>query len=161
VDRHPIPAERRRFYEASIRVLDLVVYAAITAGGVWALVATPSVVVDEIGRFPWLIVVWAALLFCGGLIGFIGRLFRRWMIENPATVAAFTGVVIFLVLILRFSFTSTAAFVATTMVLVAGAAMVRRWLELQIFGSEPGLTFRGRFIAAAGRRTPDLPHRHR
>lgn len=161
MDRYPIPAERRRLYEALIRLVDLLTYAAVAAGGFCAVAFTPQSVVDELAAAPWLIVVWGVLLLGGGLVGFTGRLTRFWMVENPATVAAFGGIVIYLVVLGRFAFQSVTAAVAALLVLVAAAVMLRRWLELQIFGSEPGLSMRGRLFAATGRRTSDMAHRHR
>lgn len=156
MDKHPIPPRRRRFYEMCIRLVDLIVYAAVFAGGVYAIAATPSTVVDELGSANWLIVFWSVMLLAGGLVGFAGRLTRFWMVETPATVASFTGVLVYVIVLGRFAFTSITAAVAVALTVVAALTMARRWLELQIFATEPGLNVRGRIVAALGRRTANI-----
>lgn len=153
MDKHPVPPRRRRLYEALIRAVDLVVYAAVFAGGCYAMFATPSTVVDELGDADWLIVFWSIMLLAGGSVGFAGRAFRRWMVETPATVASFTGILVYVIVLGRYAFTSITAAVAVALTVVAALTMARRWLELQIFATEPGLNLRGRFLAALGRRT--------
>lgn len=161
MERFPIPTHRRRLYEGAIRVLDLIVYVLVFAGGLYALWATPQSVVDEFVGWEWLIGVWAGFLLAGGLVGFAGRAARFWMIETPATIASFFGVLIYLIVLGRFTFTSITAAVAAALVAVAMLVMLRRWLELQIFGTQPGLDLRGRLLDAATRRTADVAHRHR
>lgn len=161
MDRRPVPPERRRRFEAIIRIIDLVVYAAVAVGGVYALVGTPATVVDELRGALWLVVVWAGLLCVGGTVGFLGRLTRFWMLEVPATVLAFFGVLIYVVVIGRFAFTSITAAVAALLILVAMGMLARRWAELQIFATDPDAhDFRHRMAEALRRRTQDFPHRH-
>lgn len=161
MDRHPIPPERRRKFESVIRWIDLVVYFAVMVGGVCAVAATPQTVADELQGAMWLVVVWAGLLCIGGAVGFIGRLTRYWMLEVPATVLAFFGILIYLVVLGRFAFTSVTAAVAALLVLVAMGLVARRWAELQIFATDPGVhDFRYRMAEALRRRTQDFPHRH-
>lgn len=156
MDKHPVLPERRRFYEAIIRIVDLFVYAAVFGGGVYALAFTPVTVTEQLADFPFLVVMWSFLLMAGGLVGFIGRLVRHWMTEVPATVAAVFGILIYLVILGRFAFISITATVAVALIVVAMFAMVRRWAELQIFSTEPGSrTFRERAAAALRRRTAD------
>ena len=161
MDRRPIPRERRRRFEAVIRVIDLIVYLAVLAGGIYAVAATPSSVVDELGGAPWLIAIWSFLLLVGGGVGFLGRITRFWMVEVPATVLAFFGILIYFVVLGRFAFTSVTAAVAAALVLVAMGMMVRRWAELQIFATDPdNHDFRSRMADALRRRTPNFVHRH-
>lgn len=157
VDRYPVAPARRRLYEAVIRIIDLIVYLAVFAGGVYALAFTPATVTEQLEQFPLLVVMWSALLMVGGLVGFIGRLTRHWMTEVPATVAAVFGILIYLVILGRFAFISITATVAAVLVLVAMFFMVRRWAELQIFSTEPGvLVFRERLALAIRRRTANV-----
>jgi hypothetical protein len=152
MDRYPIPASRRHRFEVVIRVIDLVVYSAVTVGGVYALIGTPASVVDELRGAEWLIIVWAFLLLVGGFVGLIGRALRRWMIEVPATVLVILG---------RFALASITSTVATVLVLVAAGVMLRRWAELQIFSTDPDHEdFRSRVADALRRRTPNFAHRH-
>ena len=162
MDRHTIPPERRRRFETVIRVIDLIVYAAVFIGGVYALVGTPETVAAELHGAVWLVVLWAAMLFLGGGVGFAGRLTRYWMLEMPATVLAFAGILIYLVVLGRFALTSITAAVAALLVLVAMAMIARRWAELQIFATDPdSQDFRARLADALRRRTQNFPHRHR
>lgn len=161
MDRYPIPQTRRHRFEVIIRIIDLVVYGAVSVGGVYALIGTPATVVDELRGAEWLVGVWAFLLLTGGLVGFLGRLLRRWMVEVPATVLAFFGVLIYLVILGRFAFASITSTVAALLVLVAAAIMARRWAELQIFSTDPDHDdFRSRLAEALRRRTTNFAHRH-
>lgn len=160
MDRFPIPEERRHRFEAVIRIIDLIVYAAVGSGGVYALVATPATVAAELYGAMWLVGVWSALLCLGGLVGFIGRFSRFWMLEVPATVLAFFGILIYVVVLGRFAFTSITAAVAALLAVVAMGLVARRWAELQIFATDPGRhDFRSRMAEALRRRTQDFPRR--
>lgn len=160
MDRRPVPAATRHRYEAFIRVIDLITYFAVFVGGVYALAGTPNTVVDELAGWEWVIALWAALLLIGGIGGFVGRITRRWMIEVPATVLAGFGILIYFIVLGRFAFASITSAVAVTLVGVAMLVMVRRYLELQIFASEPGTDFRTRAAEALRRRTADFVRRH-
>lgn len=160
MDRHPVPPARRRRFEAIIRGIDLIVYVAVLTGGVYALIGTPSTVVNELQGSLWLILVWSALLCLGGFVGFVGRLTRFWMIEVPATVLAFFGVLIYLVVLGRYAFSSITAAVAALLIIVAMGWIARRWAELQIFATDPGRhDFRHRMAEALRRRTQNFPRR--
>lgn len=159
-DFEKVPKRRRRILEAIIRIIDLIVYVAVFTGGLYAIAATPASVVDELEGSEWMIPLWGALLLVGGLGGFLGRLTRYWFLEVPSTTLAFSGILIYFVVLGRFAFTSITAVVATTLVLVAMAAMVHRWAELQIFASEPGEDdFRSRVARIFRRRTQNYVHR--
>lgn len=160
MDRFPISAEKRRRLEAVIRVIDMIIYLAIIAGGVYALFFTPNTVQTELAGWEWLIGVWASLLLAGGVLGFIGRLSRYWVLEVPATSAGFFGVLIYLVILGRTAFDSLTAAVATTLVFVAMAVLVRRYVELQIFASDPEhKDFQTRLADMLRRRTQNVPPR--
>lgn len=160
MERFPVPPERRRRFEITIRVLDLVVYAAVFTGGIFALAGTPRSVVDELIGAEWLIWLWSALLLAGGSVGFVGRLTRFWMVEVPATVLGFAGILIYLIVLGQYTFSSLTAAVATMLVLVALAMIARRWAELQIFATDPEhQDFRQRMADAIRRRTADFVSR--
>lgn len=157
MDRRPVPPDRRRRFEAVIRVIDLVVYAAVFVGGVYAMVGTPTSVVDELRGAEWLIALWSGLLLTGGAVGFVGRLARYWFAEVPATVLAFAGILIYLIVLGRFAFSSLTAVVASSLILVAMCMIARRWAELQIFASDPAhKDFRQRMADALRRRTANF-----
>ena len=161
MDRYPVSQRRRRAYEAIIRVIDLATYFAVFLGGIYAIVGTPASIADELVGWEWLIGLWSALLIIGGGVGFIGRLSRRWMVEVPATVLAFFGIVIYVAVLGRFAFTSITAVVALLLIIVAALVMLRRWAELQIFSTDPQHPdFRSRVAEALRRRTNDFVQRH-
>lgn len=155
----PVPVQRREFLEAVIRIADLVAYAVVFIGGLYALFATPNTVIDELTGAEWLVALWGGLLIAGGAAGFIGRLIRRWMIEVPATWLGAAGILIYFVVLGRYTFSSITSGVATTLVAAAFVALVRRWAELQIFGTEPKSDFKGRVVQALQRRTKNFPDR--
>ena len=156
MDKHPVPPARRSKLEAAIRVVDLIVYGMAFAGGV-AIVAAPfNAVPDTLDNYPVLVALWSAFLLLGGLVGFVGRLSRYWMVENPATVAAGVGALIYAVVLAPYAFQNV--FVALTLAFAIATMgfMVRRWLELQIFGSEPNAKWRRRLELALHRRTANV-----
>lgn len=160
MDRRPVPEDKRRRLEAVIRVLDMVTYIAIIAGGVYAVAFTPNTVQVELAGWEWLINIWGALLLLGGGIGFTGRLTRYWIFEMPATLAAVFGIAIYFVVLGTTSFSSITATVAAALAFVAMVAMVRRYVELQIFSSDPDNDdFKTRLAEMIRRRTLDaVPH---
>lgn len=159
MEKYPVSPKRRRRYERAIRITDLIVYAAVFAGGLAAVFYPPASATDVLIQSPLLIAVWALLLLGGGLVGFLGRLTRYWLVEAPATVAGFFGAAIYLVLVGNLALDSAASTLAATLVFIAALALGRRWLELQIFGTEPSATWRKRFRNAAKRRTADVVQR--
>lgn len=161
MEKFPIHPHRRRLYEGLIRVIDLVTYATVFFGGVYAAVASPGPLTAELGGYGWLIVLWVGLLLVGGLTGFLGRLTRRWMVEVPATVLSFFGIAIFVVMLIPHLHTSVLTLIGIAIVVVASLVMARRWAELQIFSTDPGdSTFSGRVAQAIRRRTQDFVPRH-
>lgn len=159
MDRYPVSPKRRRRFERAIRVIDLIVYAAVFFGGIAAVFVPPTSATDELLRTPLLIGVWALLLLGGGAVGFIGRLTRYWLVEGPATIAAFFGTAIYLILLFNLALQTVTSTLAAALVFVAMASLARRWLELQIFGTEPGAGWRRRLRNAATRRTSDVVNR--
>lgn len=158
MDKIPAPPKRKRAYEAAIRYVDMLVYAVVFMGGV-ALVTLPFGQATAILKgYEILVVLWAVFLLGGGLLGFLGRLTRYWMVENSATIASAFGVLIYIVVLGRFAFDSIAATFTWTFVVMAFLSLLRRWLELQIFGSEPG-DWRHRLALAIARKTADTVHR--
>lgn len=159
MDRLPVEPARRKQFEAFIRIIDLIAYAAVFAGGIYALVATPMTVFDELAN-TGLIYLWSGLLLVGGASGFVGRITRFWFPEMPATVLAFAGILIYFVVLGRYTFTSITAAVAATLVLVSMLVMARRWAELQIFATDPeAKDFRTRLADALRRRTQNFVQR--
>ena len=149
---------RRRRQEASIRVIDMIVYAVAVVGGFYAVLATPVSVVDVLEGAEWLVPVWASLLLVGGAVGFMGRLTRYWMVETPGTVLAFFGVLIFMVMLGRYAFTTITASVAALMAVTALLVYMRRWIELQMFASDPrDGSLSSRLALAIRRRTKNYP----
>jgi len=159
MDRFPVSPKRRRFLEAAIRILDLIVYAVVFFAGAYTLYATPTEALHVLAGSGWLVYVWGGLLLGGGLVGFIGRLSRRWLVETPATISAFFGVAIYFVILSHFMFVNALVAVGMVCVVVAGTALLRRWLELQIFGTEPDARLAARLRSALERRTANTVNR--
>jgi hypothetical protein len=155
-----VDPEKRRRLEALIRIIDIVIYLFVFAGGIYALLFTPTSVQTELIGYEWLIAIWAALLLIGGALGFVGRLSRYWVLELPATAAAFFGILIYVVVLGRTAFLSITAAVAVALVIVALGLMLRRYIELQIFGTDPGhKDFQTRLADMIRRRTQNVPPR--
>jgi hypothetical protein len=160
MDRYPVSPEKRRRLEALIRVIDMIIYLAVLAGGVYALFFTPNTVQTELAGWEWLVPVWAALLLVGGALGFLGRLSRYWVLEVPATPAAAFGMLIYFVILGRTAFESITAAVAATLVLTSMFLMIRRYVELQIFASDPAhKDFQTRLADMLRRRTQNVAPR--
>lgn len=159
MDQFPVTPRKRHAFEVLIRIVDLVVYLGVFFAGTYAIVATPHAALQTLSGSRWLILLWAGLLLGGGLVGFIGRLSRRWLLETPATIAAFFGCLIYFVILSRYMFLNAATVVGLMLVAIATVAMLRRWLELQIFGSEPNARMTARLKSALDRRTANTVNR--
>lgn len=160
MDKFPVDPEKRRRLEALIRIIDIVIYLFVFGGGIYALLYTPNSVTTELIGYEWLIGLWAFLLLVGGALGFVGRLTRYWVLELPATAAGFFGILIYVVVLGRTAFTSVTATVAVALVVVALGLMMRRYIELQIFGTDPGhKDFQTRLADMIRRRTQNVPPR--
>lgn len=160
MDRHPVPLQKRRTLEALIRIIDIIAYSIVFLGGVVALFATPESVQRELAGWEWLVPIWAAFLLVGGGIGMLGRLSRIWILEPPAVVAAIAGTLIYFLVLGKTLFMSVTAGVATVLILYAMLMMARRYIELQIFGTDPSLhRFSDRMAEALRRRTANVAPR--
>lgn len=160
VERFPVPDEKRRFLEAMIRWIDIIIYAAVLIGGMGAWAYTPTSAATELAGWEWLIPMWIGFLLVGGLLGIVGRITRIWILEPPATVAALVGIAIYFVVLGKTMFTSLLAMLATCLILVAALVMLRRYVELQIFGTDPGNTsLSDRIAEVLRRRTGNIPPR--
>ncbi|ROS62214.1 hypothetical protein EDF38_1317 [Frigoribacterium sp. PhB160] len=130
--------DRRLRWERTIWVIDMVAYAVMAVNGASALWFTSPFVQEEI-RLPAVIVVWGVLMLAGGAGGFFGRLFGLWAVEVILNVSAWSGAVCYAIIIFS-AVTSGSSLVILGMVVLAFLFMFRRYCELQIFTSEPGLT---------------------
>ncbi|UKH48458.1 membrane protein [Microbacterium phage Katzastrophic] len=152
MEKNPAPPRKRQAFEAAIRYVDMFVYAVVFMGGAALAVLPFGQATAILQGYEVLVVLWAALLIGGGLMGFLGRLTRYWMVENSATIASAFGVLIYAVILGRFALESIAATFTWVFVVLAFCLLVRRWMELQLFGSEPG-DWRHRLALALARRT--------
>ena len=78
-------------------------------------------------------------MLAGGLGGFVGRLAGWWALEVLLNVSAWSGAVCYAIIVLSAVVGGT-SLVLLGMVVLAFLGMFRRYCELQIFTSEPGLT---------------------
>jgi len=160
VERFPVPERKRRALEATIRIIDIVAYFIIFVGGCYALFFTPDSVQRELSGAEWLVPLWAGFLLVGGGMGMVGRITRIWILEPPADVAAIAGAAIYFVVLGNTLFQSVTAGVATTLVFYAIIQMFRRYIELQIFGTDPKVhSFTDRIAETLRRRTANVAAR--
>lgn len=139
----------RRAREAAIRVVDLIVYALVVAAGVFALIVPPETVQRWLSGWEWVALLWGWLLIIAGILGFAGRLTRVWAVEIPGPIAALFGLAIYVLILGAAATRSVTVWVALSIVVIAGMFMLRRYVELLIFSTDPKA--RGWF----GRRTSD------
>lgn len=160
MERFAVPERKRRRLEATIRIIDIVAYFIIFVGGCYALFWTPDSVQRELSGAEWLVPVWAAFLLTGGLMGMVGRISRVWILEPPADVASIVGAAIYFVILGNTMFQSVTAGVATALVFYAMIQMFRRYIELQIFGTDPNVHgFTDRIAETLRRRTANVTPR--
>lgn len=158
----PRTNERRRAKEATIRVIDLIVYAFVLGGGLFALLVPPDSVRQQLEGFQWLQIFWSVLLISAGTLGFTGRFTRYWVVELPGAVMAIAGEVIYIVVLGATAFASATAWVALCVIAGATLALFRRYIELQIFTTDPEVkTLAQRLEAIMSRRTGDTAGEHR
>lgn len=158
----PSTNERRRAKEATIRIIDLVVYLFAAAAGVFALTVTPDSIRHQLAGFEWIGIGWGVLLILAGSLAFGGRLSRYWLPEAVGAVFAITGEVVYLIVLGATAFTSVTAWVAICMIVGAMLAMVRRSVELQIFTTDPEVsTLAERIATVLQRRTSNVSGEHR
>lgn len=157
MQRLPVEPRKRRVIEMTIRVFDILIYAAVVAGGVYALFFTPNTILRELTGWEWMIPIWAGFLLVGGGLGLFARISTIWIFEQAATIASFVGIAMYLIVLGTTAFTSITAAVATALVFVAALGVARRFLELQLFGSDPTHTsFITKLEDAWHRRTPNV-----
>jgi hypothetical protein len=141
----------RKFREALIWVADMIVYGLLAISG-WAVLTGPSAYVIKEVKYPAIITIWGCLLFFGGLVALIGRVSRFWVVELPGNVAASGGALLYSFIIL--SAVSTGSSLLLFMFVTIGwVTVVRRYIELRIFTSEPGDKFSERLAELITRRT--------
>lgn len=131
-------SRRRAVLTAILKIIDIGVGLTALVGGVFAIVATPESVQHEVGLGFW-IGLWGALLIVGGFCSALGRLVGVWILETVGIVGMAFGVLIYIAVILSVlqGRGSGQVVLAVCMFLVALLAMIRRYVELQIFLSEP------------------------
>jgi|GEM_PF-1192545 len=160
MDRHPVAEKKRRVLEAIIRIIDIVAYFIILVGGCYALFWTPDSVQNELAGASWLVPMWAGFLLVGGGLGMVGRISRIWVLEPPADVAAIIGAAMYFVVLSGTLFQSLTAGVAAAFMFYAMIQLFRRYIELQIFGTDPKVHgFTDRMAEAFRRRTGNVAPR--
>lgn len=160
MDSIPISPKKRKRIEFGIRLIDIACYVIIFCGGLAAMFFTPNTIIDELVGYEWIIPYWAAMLLIGGLLGFVARLSTIWIMEPAADIISMFGITIYFVVLGKTAFDSFTAILASCLILVALLGVIRRYLELQLFGSNPDdKTLQARLHAALVRRIPDVPPR--
>lgn len=141
--------------ERLIRWVDIITYAVVFISGILTLIAPPESASRALTA-PW-VVGWAVLLIISGGTALVGRVSRYWVIEAPGTLAGAFGAAVYIVLLILNTVTGHGnGWVATTFVACMALLMVRRYVELQLFTTDPDdVSFTTRLLALTKRRTKD------
>lgn len=151
----PATTGTRSRWERIIWLVDMAAYLFCATAATAAALDMPGYLLAAV-RFEWIVWLWASLLGVGGFVAFLGRLTRVWAAEWPANVAVGFGAFLYAVILVpSVVYGSNVAVFA--LVLIAWLATVRRYAELRIFASEPGLeSFSAKLRAAKRRRTGNI-----
>lgn len=128
---------RRAILDGMLKGIDVTVGLVALVAGVFALVAAPPSIVREVS-LPFLVTLWGVLLIAGGFSSALGRLTGLLILETAGIVGAAFGALIYLVVVSTAIADALGVAVAVCLILIALLSMVRRYVELQIFLSEPG-----------------------
>lgn len=139
VEQPPQNTRRRAVLEMLLKIVDIFVGLAVLTGGIFALVATPPSVAHEV-ELPMFVTLWAMLLIVGGFSAALGRLTGIWILETAGIASSAFGALIYLAIVSKLLLTDLGVGLAVFLILVALLALIRRYLVLQIFLSEPGDT---------------------
>ena len=160
MDSRPVEPRKRKTIELGIRGIDIACYAVIFIGGFAAMFFTPSSIIDELNGYEWIIPYWAGMLLVGGALGFVARVSTIWIMEPAADIISMFGITIYFVVLGKTAFDSFTAILASCLIFVALLGVIRRYLELQLFGSNPDdKSLKARMQAALTRRIPNVPPR--
>lgn len=156
----PVEPKKRKQIEFGIRLIDIACYTIIFVGGMAAMFFTPASIIEELVGYEWIIPYWAGMLLVGGALGFAARVSTIWIMEPAAAIISMFGITIYFVVLGKTAFDSFTAILASCLILVALLGVIRRYLELQLFGSNPDdKTLEARLRAALARRIPNVPSR--
>ena len=112
-----------------------VAWLVLTGIGCAALVAPPVSIAHEIG--PLLTAIWGSLLLGGGVLGLAGCLPGWWWIERSGILAAGTGTLIYLVVIVNLHATPGSRLVQAGFVALALVGLAVRWLRIRAAQVDP------------------------
>lgn len=132
---HP-NGRRRAILDGTLKAIDVAVGLVALVAGVFALVAAPPSIVREVS-LPFLVTLWGVLLILGGFSSALGRLTGIWILETAGIMGAASGSLIYLAVVSTAIASALGVAVAVCLILIGLLAMVRRYVELQIFLSEP------------------------
>lgn len=132
----PPNSRRRAVLDALLKAIDVTVGLVALVAGVFALAAVPPSIVREVS-LPFLVILWGVLLIVGGFSSALGRLTGIWLLETAGIMGAASGTLIYLVVVSTAIRDELGVVVAVCLILIALLAMTRRYVELQIFLSEP------------------------
>jgi len=147
--------QRRLWWERLLWIVDMTAYGVIGVSGALALVHVSDYVLNTLLGQRWIITLFASLMLAA-LLGLTGRASRVWAVEYVGNVAAGWGAAVYAIVLSSGAFGGTASFAAFGMAVVATLAMVRRYAELRIFTSEPGIRSGGWLRDVIERRTKNV-----
>lgn len=101
----------------------------VTVTGAAAILSPPLTVAHHIG--PILTLVWGFLVLTGGILGFIGCLPGWWWVERAGIIAATTGTLMYLAVVVALHFQEPSSrLVPAGFVVLSLFAYVIRWVRI-------------------------------
>lgn len=114
-----------------VRIVQFVVYVALTAAGWYVLTHPPQSFLFVLG--PQLVAVFGSFLTFGGAVGCIAVLPGIWWLERMGVVALWTGLSIFAVIVFSLGISYVGFFVAIAL----GGSLIIRWTEIRRYELAP------------------------
>jgi hypothetical protein len=114
-----------------VRLIQFVVYVALTAAGWYVLTHPPQSFLFVLG--PQLVMVFGSFLTFGGAVGSIAVLPGIWWLERMGVVALWTGLSIFAVI----AATLGISYVGFLITIALGGSLGIRWTEIRRYELAP------------------------
>lgn len=149
-----IRSRRKEILEGLLRAIDVTVGMLAMVAGIFALAATPPTILREV-TIPQLVWLWGGLLIVGGFAAALGRIIGLWIFETSGIAAMAFGTAIYAVVLSQVIHDELGVIVAAALITIALLLMARRYVQLQIFTSEPDERgWLSRVVTVLTRRTP-------
>jgi hypothetical protein len=133
---HAAARRRRARLEALLKSVDVGVAVVAIAAGIFAVAATPPSIVREVS-VPFLVWFWGLTLMVGGIAAGAGRISGIWILETSGIMSMATGTFMYLAVVSTALRKEPGVAVPLGLIVIALLAMLRRYVELQLFLSDP------------------------